>query len=676
MDGFEIIDKQKLLKEQQLSFAEEQQRTTEEQQRRMQDSQYVIRKMDKAQYYEEQRNFGISNRANLLRHHVRTAIVDKLGQKHYDAFDKLMIKKEGDEPTENLTLHHSAGSKYTLNGEDVIEFNMAGSGFRYWRKDYKGMVGWEDKDEYYGRDIKVSWYNKLLFWLPKIKSKAQIEQMNADRHARNAQIEKLHGKLVTEKVAGKTLHHLRKKESVNELGATKTRFTLRGPNSINTGKYNEDNLEEYMLALGQSTLETKFAKWKDLGDDELANEKPINIIIQGHSRGAVASGLGAMRIKRWIFDNYPRFLGKVHFEVIQYDPVAGAWDNYGNNEMIDHTNYALKEKDSRYMALGEEANTTVFYSMHSNHSVAFTPQIVKNAKRLILSMADHSVNLNEADQSQKGKTTRQTYLAQKDGKIQAFRGTGISDLDKGIYMADDHYNLIRINSLEEFDAIAKPLLKGTVMQSSRHKAVRRAVKAWFEGNGQQVSDAAQSEGPIAEEPQEEIITLKTEAQKAYESEEAPREMGASVKLLQKLGDMPQETPKQRKAYTARKNKFLAARRSGLLSYIDRYARMKGSIVGKSRRQYLRDLAQLSYHLEKKMAGLSDDATESRISTLVERLKTAFGSVKPDRFVPAYLKKTLVLATEDKLKAFFDAYDGKEEPKWDTIQSIISNKNAG
>ena len=262
-----------------------------------------------------------------------------------------------------MKLHHAAGSRLALSGEDVIEFSMAGSGFRYPRMQHKDFMAWEGQDEYREEELKVHWYNRtrLLNWLPKVRTKKRIEEINALRLEKNRQIEEIYGKPVEDKIKGKKLNHLRKKESVNDKGAKKTRFSFCGPNAVNISKYSEDRLEEYILELGKSVLKGKFEDWDWLEDSELEKVKKVNIIVQGHSRGGVAAGLGAMRLKRWIADRYPRFLNKVHFELLQYDPVAGGIENFGNNAKIDHApkDVSSATKDKRYMSLGEEADTTV-----------------------------------------------------------------------------------------------------------------------------------------------------------------------------------------------------------------------------------------------------------------------------------------------------------------------------
>ncbi len=626
-------------------------KATEQQLDRLKEDQYRINKTIASNYYEQAEFVPGSTHENRLRKNVRKAIIDNLGRERYKAIDALRIKKAGDEPQENIKLNHAAGSRLALDGQDVIEFNTAGTGYTNYRMPHKWIKGKGSKDDYKKED-KVSWYNKckLLTWTGLCRTEKKIEEDNAKRRVKNERVEKTYGKVYEEKVKGKKLNHLRKKESVNDTGATKTRFYMRGPNLINTGKYSEDNLEEYILELGQNTLLRKFREWELLSGEELSKQKNVNIIVQGHSRGAIASGLGAMRLKRWIADNYPWFLDKVHFELIQYDPVAGGTANLGtNNSKIDHNpaDEKLAKKDSRYMPLGEEANTTVFYSFHTQYPAGFTPQYVKNPKRIILTAADHGVKMSQVDMSQKGKDTRATYLAEKDGKVEAFRSTGLGELDEGVYIADDQNNLIRIRSLREFDAVARTLLEGSHLQGGRHEAVRNAVKAWFAGRGQAQDTKGQKEENIGiqkdkdglDAAEEAFDKKKTEKEKALENLEAPKEMKGAMREKEKLSKMKRDTPAQIRDYDKKNNKYITARRSGLKNYIDRLCKQKGSYIDRTRKEYLYTLTDLSYQLEKDAAGFHE-GREAKIEALVQKIKGNPCNEDYKRFVPYYLQKEL------------------------------------
>lgn len=621
---------------------------TEQQQARVNNDQYTIRRMDETQYHIETAKISENTLSNIPRVNVRNAIIDNLGRDRYAAFDELMIKKEGEEENKDIALHHSLGSKLSLEGEDVLEFNMAGSGFMNYSLPHKEMKGYGTSDDY--KDKKsVSWYNinRFLTWTGLVKTKSQIEDYNALHSGHNKKIEDIYGRKV-ESLKGQKMNHIRKKESVNDKNARKTRFYMRGPNVVNTGKYSEDRLEEYILELGKETLKNKFDLWDFLDDEDLAKEKPVNIIIQGHSRGAVASGLGAMRLKRWVYDNYPRLLNKVKFQLIQYDPVAGGYENFGFNSKIDHAPESEKDatKDKRYMSLGDEADTTVVYSMHTQYPALFTPQYVKNAKRIILTAAGHGANLDKTDETQ-DKTTRVTYLAEKNGKIEAFRSTGLGELDEGIYIADDQNNLIKIRNMEEYDALAKTLLAGVSMQDSRHETVRKAVETWFSKEKKSVGDIEKKKSDKAE---------AKEAEEKFRNELSSLTTPAALKKIQeekdKLEKMPQDTPANSAKYLKKKEKYLKAKKAGLINYVNSLYKQKGSYINKTRRDYLRELINLSYHLEKDTGGFHSESRTKKIADSKEKLRKFVGVDDLDRFLPPYLKRELYFGSEEKVRAFF------------------------
>lgn len=643
---------------------------TRKQEERVNQNRYTVHRLSAQDYYEQARQLS-DKRHNYLRNHVRSAIVDKLGGERYKAFDDLKIKKAGEEAEENITLHHAAGSKYALDGEDVVEFNIAGSGFRYPRMEHKDMTAWENTDEFREEDIKISWYNRVrpFTWLPKVKTKKRIEQINANRTEMNRKMEDIYGERADKEIKGKKLGHLRKKEGTNDRDATKTRFYLRGPNAVDIGKYSEDHLEEYILELGKSSLAPRLDELERLDNNAIKDQKSLHVMVQGHSRGGVASVLGAMRIKRWIADNHPRLLSKVKFDLIQYDPVAGGIENYGNNAKVDHNpaDEKLAKKDPRYMSLGEEANTTVVYSMHTDHKALFTPQNVQNAKRIILTMADHGVNLNQTDKSQKNGTKRITYLAEKDGKVEAFRSSGLGELNEGVYICDDQNNLIRLKSLEEYDALAKSLLKGAHLQGSRHEVVRDSVKSWFAGHGEQITEedfkqdkkqySVKKEKKSKEQPF--VGRPKTIEELEAESYIPPKEMEAALKEKKKLDTMPQDTPEQKAAYKKKNKKYITAKRSGIKAYINRLYKQKGGYIDRGRKDYLDMIADLSYYMEKEKAGLPDPDRPKKIAKLTEKIKINPNYYSADKFMPGYLKSALYAGTDEKIKEI--VYPQAEQP---------------
>ncbi len=472
----------------------------QEQKKLKEDNLYRVQTKAGQDYFREVNKQQENVQQNTQKRLVRSAIIKNLGSKRYAAFDGLKLKKAEGEKSQDIALHHSAGTKLLSQGEDVIEFSVAGLK----SLQYRSQPSADEKL----KESKVHWYNKnkFLTWTGLCKTKKEVERDNKEirekkaaakqeREKVNQRIEKTYGNKVDEKVAGKKLNQLRKKEVVNEkTGATKTRFLISAQK--NKGKYSEENIEEYILELGKSVLKQKLdeADWGE--DDAVAAFRPVNIVLQGHGSGAVSVGKGAMRIRKWVADNYPRFLSKINFQMIQYDPKSN-----DDNSELDLSDAKLAKKDSRYMSLGENANTTVVYSMQN---IADAPQKVKNAKRIILTMADHNVKLEEKDESQ-GTTTRNTYFAEKNGKVEAFRATGLGELDEGIYIADDHNNLIRLKSLEEFDALQKSLMKGEKKKDSV-KAVRSVLKDYFGANGEEFTEKKETKNKAEGKNDEPIDT--------------------------------------------------------------------------------------------------------------------------------------------------------------------------
>jgi len=505
--------------------------------------QYLVQKQRMDEYMKSVGLFRETKRENTRERLVRSAIIQNLGSERYAKIDALKIKKPGNpDSTEKVALHHSVGAKLMAEGQDVIEFNVALNDHKHQLMSEKGVQGIlsSGKKSAWKKEEKVRWFNKnkFLTWTGLCKTKDKIERENrilrenkeaAGRKTTEEVLTEAYGTRYGEKVKGKTLNQLRHKESENkEAGTRKDRFNLIGPSD--SGKYSIEDVEKYILELGQSVLKKRLSDWDWKEDEELKDFKKVTITLQGYDAGGVAVSLGAMRIKRWIADNYPRFLDKVNFQIIQYDPTSRMEGATGKKAEIDHdpVDEKLAKKDPRYMALGENADTTVVYSLHSGSGQEFKPQVVKGAKRVILTMGDHSVNLEKKDQSQ-GKDTRQTYFAEKDGKVEAFRASGLNELDEGIYIADDNNNLIRLRSLEEYDALAKTLID-TKKQSSRHEVIREVVGSWFGLNGDELTEGAKEKRKNDQQPEEpKAAEQKAEEKKEEKKEQKEQKDGKSVR---------------------------------------------------------------------------------------------------------------------------------------------------
>lgn len=387
-------------------------------------------------------------------------------------------------------LHNSRGKKLTQDGTNVLEFDIAGSGFKQFRTEHKGFKG-KDTYKFDGQDVKlqkeskVRWYHKskLTNWIPGVRAEEQILRDNERIRQQNAiinqRIDEQYGQ--AQIVGDKELKHVRKKVEGN-----KTRISMAGPISWggarNAGDYSIENLRQYMQTMAQEYLTNIFSSWTEKEDYH-----DINIIIKGHSRGAVASAEGAMMIKQWVHENFPWFEKYVKFELTQYDPVAGTGSQSGANKEFDHTkNETITEGNDKMRALGDSAETTVMYSMHTDHTLFFDPQAVAGAKRVILTPFKHGVGLGDIDDSKikekdgerEQQQHRPGYTDAKTGSV--YRGSGINELPEGVYIVDEQNTLIRFETYEDAEKVVKAVLKGTWFQGTRHETVLSMAKIWFE----------------------------------------------------------------------------------------------------------------------------------------------------------------------------------------------------
>ena len=504
-------DPKHIMKERQAPQPINAQPVEQEQQKQKQQSLYHVNKQSMKEYYSSVETLNATKKENTRERLVRRVILQNLGTERYKKIDDLKVKPAGSKiDGENIKLNHATGTKLLAEGQDVIEFNVAVNDHKQVFMPHRAVEGIKVKhgNAKWKEEEKVRWFNKSKFltWTGLCKTQDQIEKKNkilrenrakaeAEGKTANQKMDEVYGKKYEEKVAGKTLNQLRVKHTVNNKDKTdKTRFNIIG--STGSGKYSEEKLEKYIFELGRSVLKSKIDMWEWKDDKDLEQFKKINIVLQGHDTGGAAVALGAMRIKKWLSDVHPRFLNKVDFQIIQHDPTSRMDGAVGNLAEINHDPVSdkLAKKDPNYMPLGESANTTVIYSMHNMRGQCFVPQKVKGAKRVILTMGDHDVNLSKTDKTAE-KETRQTYFAEKDGKVEAFRASGLGELEEGIFIADDNNNLIKLNNLEEYDILMKRLLKNTVDQKDRHKAIRSVVKDWF-GSAEPVAEEKKAEKKV------------------------------------------------------------------------------------------------------------------------------------------------------------------------------------
>jgi len=426
-------------------------------------------------------------------------------------------------------LHHSRGTQLAdRDGTPVLEFNMAGSSYSLFHTEHKGFngkskevmarVGFENnvkKEE----EIKVKLHNRLFGWLPFVNSVKQIEEKNRLIRAKNRiiehKVEKQYGtstvvnmgKITSERLRGTedgqaartgatedSTRELRKLEHVRtKIKGNKTKISMSGPQGLggisNSGDYSIENLRVYMLQLGSQYLKNIFDNWIENN----STPKEVHILIKGHSRGGVASVEGAMMIKHWVSENYPEYENFVKFDLTQYDPVPGTGSRTDTHVKADHLSTETITDDGHKMKpLGDSAETTVVYSIHSNHNVFFIPQQVEGAKRIILTPFTHDVGLDASEETvaENGalQSHRAAYTNATDGEV--YRSSGFADLGRGVYIVDENNTLVRFDNYGQVESVLQKVqLSGK--QAERHQIMLDVARHWFDVDRKRAENAPQ-----------------------------------------------------------------------------------------------------------------------------------------------------------------------------------------
>lgn len=404
-------------------------------------------------------------------HHVRAEIEAQLAEEEREAAYRGIdeVQSAARQAAVEVGLHHARGTRFLESGEDVLEFDMAGSGYSEFPQVHKGYGGKVGLDAQGSTCCRGS-----------LLDDAQERQ----------RFEAQYGTRMGGTLARKT--HIRSKERGDAAaGPVKRRVTMAGPLAVsgasNSGEYSIENLRQYMLTAAQGYLEPVFQRFEA---DE-ASRHPVHIIIRGHSRGAVAAGEGAKLIKHWIQQNYRDYENFVRFELIQYDPVPGFGSRSGVHDVID---LAADDAGSEMAALGENAETTVVYSLHTQHTFWFTPQTVSGVKRIILTPFDHNVGLKQVDATQNMPRAgaaqdgaqenaqgavrhRGAFMGAGDGEV--YRSSGLNELEEGVYIADENNVLVKMPDAASAVRIMDSLWGQVSGQGDRHTRLKEVVRAWF-----------------------------------------------------------------------------------------------------------------------------------------------------------------------------------------------------
>lgn len=437
-----------------------------------------------------------------------------------------------------VTLHHSRGTQLFSQGQNVLEFDLAGSGYQQFHRRHKGVGGKSNamtvkkgvkvkakfKDLKKLADLAIKdpeAYERELAKLPyKTEKQRALKDTIMWRVAEINEgvnlVDDIYGKQEAVEGFGK-LEHVRSKTKAKRLSdneiVTKKRVTMSGTLSMggsrNAGEYSIEKVREYVLSMGQSYLTPIFQQWQNalekakyesfaengkLDEADMADfaQKihPVTIIMKGHSRGGVAMSHGAMMIKYWLSENYPQFESFVKFETTHYDPVAGTGSDSGLNSEVnisDATDEMTKEelKKNKMKALGDSAESTVVYSLHTQYNHNFSPQTVKGAKRIILTADDHYVGLETVDATQRD-LHRGAYTDAKTGEV--YRGSGINSLEEGLYIADEKNALVKVTDKATAKHLLEKILKGAKGQEKRHNRINDVIDAYFEKTTHNISE--------------------------------------------------------------------------------------------------------------------------------------------------------------------------------------------
>nr|MCR5627270.1 hypothetical protein [Lachnospiraceae bacterium] len=386
-------------------------------------------------------------------------LIEKVtGRDVYSRYDKAV--KELSDEKRTINMHHSLGTKLKEKGAKVISIDIAGSRYKQFRRDHSGAGG----DTSLGKDL----------------SKEEREFY-----------ETIYGKQI-----GKKRKYLRAKGDLKEDG--KTRFLVGGVQYLrgilNRGNYSIENNVDYAYGMMTDKLKLIINEWK--GKDPKSLE-PVYINLQAHSRGAVAASKAVLRMNNWLED----MLKKEHLEscrslikvnMIQLDPVPGLGSNDGLNHKLDlQKNSVVTENKSgkkHYKGFSDPSmiNATTCYSMYSEYSsVMFPSQQVRGQSRIILKAVGHNMGMDKVDASQ--------LLVKGDGKIhrrmvidgatmEGYRGSGYSELPKGVFVEDENGVLIRMRDMKEAVEIMEGLKKDIGDQKGRQDSIKEVIKNWFVDN--------------------------------------------------------------------------------------------------------------------------------------------------------------------------------------------------
>ncbi len=365
-----------------------------------------------------------------------------------DIYDEIYEMGRGKAEDRKVKLHHSLGTKFQKQGHEVLELEFAGT---------RGEdVVRTHKDRHGGISTK---------------------NMSPDG------IREKYGTPVPK--PGKTnevFDYIRKKErTINVAGepVEKVRYTFGGPPVLNFGEYSVQNSRDNAARLTAEFLKTRFEEWI-----KGKAPTPIHIELSGHSRGAVTAGQAVIKIDEWIskyIDEHPQaanFKDFINYDLILRDPVPGLG-----------TNRTIGDCDLRKI---KNVNCTVIASLGiQGPDDVFPLQHVRGSKKLILNTMEHQMDISETDESQKnlfGNDKEGHMVSYYDSETgEMHRGTGMSELPDGIYVADEKYRLVRVTSYSQVNELYNAAFDNGTPQAIRTRRIQKMCRDWFCENELQMS---------------------------------------------------------------------------------------------------------------------------------------------------------------------------------------------
>lgn len=480
------------------------QMTEEEREQLRNKTEYIHTKIEK----EDELYFAKAAKSHQIKN-INQAIITVLGKEIYDLMMALRMSEE--ELDRTSVLHHARGTQLVAEGKTVLKFDLAGTGYKQLRNDQNGFLGrdhLEESEEAFNKKLKK--VNEAMIKLGDSIAQSKNREMSKEEQKVYDELkkkyQKLQEQLETRKKFGEAVYGddkhkkyvLRKEDQTGR----KISYSIAGAQKLlNRGDYKIENVTNYFLETSTGELNRIFHEWQESG----TKGPDIHLFIRGHSRGGVAAVRGAMKLQKWLNDNWPQYVDSVKFELTQYDPVAGAGSNYGTYSELDLQG-SEEELAKHGMAPLKNAETTLVYSMHTDKWYGgFRPQIVKGAKRVILSPYRHNVGLDNVDESQvrelktedgkvlerKEKGHRIGYTDLQTGEV--YRQSGLSELAEGLYILDQSNNLVKMTNYEDVEKIINLVTKDTHTQDKRHNIVKDVAKAWFHVHEDETVEQEKSE---------------------------------------------------------------------------------------------------------------------------------------------------------------------------------------